>query len=536
MDAASLEAFLNPSLKDLISPFNLPGIEQAVQVIMPFVNERRKIVVYGDYDTDGVCATAILVKTLRQFGADAEGFLPNRIGEGYGLTDAAVKRLLTTYPDIALLITVDNGVNAVEETKAIKERGIAVVITDHHLPGAELPAADALVNPKVAACPGCENLCGAGVAFFLAFALTQRAKENGLYTGDSFAAPLVVMAGLATVADVMPLTQQNRILVKRALALFKCAPIGLRRLYLRVARTGVDELSARDFGFLLAPRLNATGRIASAAIAYDLLMANSVDVADRQVAVVEAKNAERKGIESDIDREVRELMGSFEGLSAIAVANDQWNSGVVGIVAARLMEAEHIPVAIYANDHGSVRAPEGYNVHDLLSACERTLVRYGGHIAAGGFSVKPGLFDEFRQLFEQACAEQHAAFGERVQHQVKCDAWLNVSDFTMDLYEDLRLLEPFGEGNPEPVFAIGAVQFAKLDTFGQDKKHLVCQFFEPKLPPAKWWNHGQTHMLRLGVEYDVYFTLNVTDWGGERRLELRVVDVVETMKNGRREV
>lgn len=525
--AKAKDAFLNPSLKGLVSPFALPGVQQACDVIIAAVAAKQKIVVFGDYDADGVCACAILITTLQKIGALVAPLIPRRT-EGYGITPAAVERMCQENPDVALVITVDNGVNAVEEAPHIRSKGIKLVITDHHLPGEVLPAADALVDPKVASCEGCENLCGAGVAFYLANALAQLAAERKMYVGPKFGAPLLVMAGLATVADVMPLTDQNRIIVTYALSLFQsCAPVGLRELYQRSARSYSEKMNTRDFGFLLAPRLNATGRIDDALLAYNLLMAKDEDTARNYVVSVEGINARRKTIAEDIDREAHEMLNAAPPQhDAIALANAEWNSGVVGIVAARMMEEFKVPVAIYASDHGSARAPDGYNIHEILAECTDALKRFGGHTAAGGFTVNDGEFAKFRELFTKACIAQRTAIEQNHFAAPNYDAQLVPEDFSMELYLDLCKLEPFGECNPEPVFMVSGVQFAVLNHFGRDGLHFVGQFTDERLPPAKWWNHGAiVDNFDKHQAYDVFFTLAVSDWGGEMRLEMRIVDL-----------
>ena len=523
----SLGSFFDPALARLASPADLPGIRAAVDVILPFVADRRKIVVFGDYDADGVCASAILVRTICRLGGVADAFIPERLTEGYGMTEASLARLFAEHPEMALVITVDNGITAPREVEALKARGIAVVVTDHHLPGPELPAPDALVNPRVASAPGCEGLCGAGVAFFLAAALAKEAAARGIYDGGKFAGPLLVLAGLATVADLMPLLDQNRILVTQALAAFRaCAPVGLRELYDRAARRAAP-LGSRDFGFMLAPRINAAGRMDTARVAYDLLMTEDREEA-RQLAVrVDNFNVSRKAEEQRMEQAVREQCGSLEGVSAVVARGEDWHSGVAGIVAARVMETAHVPVAVAVGDHGSVRAPDGYNVHDALTAASAALVRFGGHAAAGGFTVQPGRYDEFKRLFTEACAAQHAAAPDAAA--ILFDGWLEPRDLSLDLCRDLEKLEPFGEGNPEPVFGIQNVAFADIRPMGIDGRHVSFTFANKSIPRAVWWNHGcDAEELRAhaAARFDLLFTLQTSDYGPDGPVpELRLVDV-----------
>lgn len=539
------EAFLDPSLTRLARSDDLPGMTEAVQVILPFLHTKRKIVVFGDYDADGVCASAILVTALRRLGGNAEAFIPHRFGEGYGMTAASLERLWCEHADAALVVTVDNGISSPDEVAKLKVKGIRVVVTDHHLPGENLPKADALVNPRVQSCPGSADLCGAGVAFFLASALAQAATEKGLYTGPKFSGPLLVLAGLATVADLVPLKEQNRILVAQSLAYFnRCAPCGLRELRDKAARSAA-ALTARDYGFLLAPRINAAGRMKTADVAFDLLVCTDEDrERARQLASrIDGFNGERRGFEQTMFQEACAQIDKAgeEDLQAVvawdagcvtgATKGQRWHLGVAGIVASRLLEHYHVPAAVAVGETGSVRAPDGYNVHDALAAASEHLVRFGGHAAAGGFTVKPGAFEAFRAAFTTACAKQ------RKEHALDADArdfdgWVEPGDLTPGLYADLRRLEPFGEGNPEPVFGLRGVTLREVRVMGVEGRHLSLAFVNRDVPRAIWWGHGgRAEDLRKHAArpYDVFFTLTTSGFDSALpHLELRVVDLRPT--------
>lgn len=269
-DAQSVEEYLRPSLKRLAAPSELPGVERAADIIL---DQPGDVVVFGDYDCDGVSATAIMLSALNAIRPGcAAAFIPERLSEGYGMSDKAVGRMLEEHPGVKLVVTVDNGIGALKYVKALKARGVKVVVTDHHLAGDDLAelesVADALVNPKVAAPDKLSDLCGAGVAFILAGALVEKARQRGIYSGPAIGGPLLVMAGLATVTDIMPLTGQNRILVAEALKRFRTlAPVGLKELYRQAAKSMAPALDCRDFGFLIGPRINAAGRMGSGTVA-----------------------------------------------------------------------------------------------------------------------------------------------------------------------------------------------------------------------------------------------------------------------------
>ncbi len=534
-------AFFDPSLKRMVKAEDIPGVPAAVEVILRFVSAKRRIVVFGDYDCDGVCACAILVTTLRKLGGVAEAFIPDRFAHGYGMTEASLERMFETHPDVALVVTVDNGICSKEEVSEIRRRGVAVVVTDHHLPPPELPEADALVNPKVASAPGCDNLCGAGIAFFLAQALACAATQQGLYDGAKFGVPLLVLAGLATVADLMPLSEQNRILVKNALAYFNAAPVGLRELFNRASRKTGDP-KARDFGFLLSPRINAAGRVASAHDAYDLLMvADAPDLreeARRLAMVVDGHNVTRKSVENGLADQARKAVGETASAGAIVYAvkadpaatdRPDLRSGVAGIVAARLLEQYGVPVAMIVGDHGSARAAGGCNVHDALAACaDETLVRFGGHAAAGGFTVKPGKLEDFKRLFAAACAAQRGSSSAGAGGPTfrEPDLWVDWQDLTLELSRALEKLEPFGEGNPEPVFGVRGAQVSGARLLGREGTHLELAFAGTSLR-AVWWGHGDDveRFRATAPEVDASFRLVTSDFGGDEHVELNLVSV-----------
>ena len=542
LSGEALAEFLDPSIKRLANAVELPGIGEAVDVIMPFIKARRRIAVFGDYDCDGVCASAILVKTFRRLGAPADAFMPDRFTEGYGMSPHSIARMMEEHPDTALVVTVDCGITSAQEVKALRDRGVAVVVTDHHLPPPTLPECDALVDPKVEAQSagaeriGAKDLCGAGVAFFLASALAARAAAEGIYGGGKFGAPLLVLAGLATVVDIVPLLGQNRILAANALRSFRRAPVGLLELLLRAQRRPV-ELTSRDFGFLLGPRINAAGRMASATKAYGLLMAEDREEARGLAQKVDAHNMERKSIENQMAADAQAQIA--EGGAAAFVVSDErcdgsvkWHPGVSGIVASRLSDRNGVPVAVVVEGRGSVRAPDGYDVHAALSACAEFLDRFGGHRAAGGFSVKEGMLAEFTDAFVAACAAQRDVRGEATGGEAgEPDLWIGPGDLTMELYGELKALEPFGEGNPEPVFGIRGVAIDPRP-LGDSGKHMSVEFKDRRIPRATWWNRGdKVEELRAKAfrPFDVTFTLDIDDWGdAQPRLALRLCGISQS--------
>ena len=530
ISAEALEEYLNPSLAGLARPEELPGIVEAGDVLLDALASGLEMVVFGDYDCDGVCATTILSTALKALGGKVSEFVPARLTEGYGMSEKSVARMLRENPSVRLVITVDTGVNAVESIAELKAKGLQVVITDHHLPGDELPAADALVDPKVAAPEHLSDLCGAGVAFLLANRLISEARRRGRYKGSNIGGPLLVLAGLATVTDIMPLLGQNRILVAEALKHFgEWAPIGLKELHQRASRSGYDRLTSRDFGFMLGPRINAAGRLASSLEALELLSSDDREIVRELARIIDGYNTERKSIEPKMTDEAFSKV--VAGASAQMIYLPNGHPGIAGIVAARLMEKLSTPVCVLAGGHGSARSPDGINIRDAFVACSSVLDKFGGHAAAGGFSVLDGKTDEFRRLLCAYCDKLAvtAARPSTGGGVGTVDACVDFSDITMELAEDIQKMEPFGEGNPEPVFAVRELTFGDVRQMGAEGKHLLITFRKSPLQ-AVWWGHGElVEQLRAesAVPHDIFFKVAISEYG-ERHVEMRLIGIERT--------
>ena len=541
------DAFLNPELKKhLGDPFAFPGTRAAAGRLWAAVREGREIVVFGDFDADGVAAAAVLVNVLRKIGGAAEVFLPLREPEGYGLTFAALERCLSERGHVpGLLVTVDCGIGSVAEVAHLNRLGVEVIITDHHEPAGELPAAAVIVNPRLGASPGAEHLCGAGVAFKVAHALAELGKVNGWYQGGTLGGELLVPVGLATVTDIVPLTGENRLLVWSALkhwGHFACA--GLRALLLRAAQQTVLAPDAYTFGYVLGPRINAAGRMDSAMVAYELLTTRDRDRAAELAAKLEGFNGKRRGVEERIVLAARQQCGLdsagavFEAAAVVVGSAGShagevgWHPGVIGIVASRLSDATGRPAAVVSFDEtgagrGSVRAGEGYHALDALAATGETLEGFGGHARAAGFQVKPGGFERFKQLFCQACAGQVAAGGG--VRTLTVDGWLEPEQVTLDLYREQQRLAPFGHGNPAPRWGLRSVTVKDARPMGSAGEHMQFTFERDGrlLPRGVWFRHGVAiEAVRAnGGRFDVVFELRENTFGGETTVEIQVVDL-----------
>ncbi len=458
-DAA--KAFLNPKLTDLYEPQLLAGAEAAAKRIAVAVAEKQRILIYGDYDVDGMAGVAILHALLTMLGADVHYYIPHRLEEGYGVNAEAVAKLAAE--GAKLMITVDCGISAVEPLAAAAAAGIDVIITDHHTPGETLPQAVATVHPQIP--PGSypnTDLAGAGVAFKLAW---QVAREicGELRVDEqmrTFLLDATTLAALGTIADVVPLVGENRTIAMYGLqGLTKTSHVGLRAL-IESANLSGEKLDAYHVGFVLAPRLNACGRMGHAALAVQLLTTAPPERAGEIADYLAKQNAERQKVERGI---TAEAIGMIEarGLAgpdsrAIVLASDQWHSGVIGIVASRIVSQYHRPTILIAingdGGQGSGRSIPGFNMRDALAACGERLDSFGGHAMAGGLRIDPGEIEAFsRAMLEYANSR---ITDEQLSPAMDIDAEIKLFELTMGAVATLERMAPFGQGNPRPVVAI----------------------------------------------------------------------------------
>ncbi|MBQ7455026.1 MAG: single-stranded-DNA-specific exonuclease RecJ [Clostridia bacterium] len=455
-------AFLHPQAGDLNDPFLMQGMETACRVIRETIAAGGRIAVYGDYDCDGVCASVILLEALQTLGADARVYIPSRQDEGYGLNEEAVRRLAA---DCRLLVSVDCGVTAVRETELAKELGMRVILTDHHTLPEILPPADAVLHPKLGAYP-CPDLCGAGVAWKLACALTGERAQGSLE-----------LCALATIADMVPLLGENRALAALGLAaMAKTQRPGLRALLSVAGIPAGREIGGTQAAFQLAPRVNACGRMDTAQIAVDLFTSRDPQRALALAEQADALNARRRSIEQRLleqaDAQAREM--DLYALRCIVVEGEGWESGVVGLVAGRLAERYGYPTVALSREGdvcvGSARSACGVDLYQALSECADLFTRFGGHKQAAGITLPAGRVEELRQRLSDAVARQ--LDGRALMPQTAYDAELPLSALTLELIESLKQLEPFGMGNPAPVFLLKNADVLSSRAVGAQGAHL----------------------------------------------------------------
>jgi single-stranded-DNA-specific exonuclease len=441
-------------------PLTLPGVAAASELIADHLRRGSRIAVFGDYDVDGVCSTAILLRTLRALGADPVWELPSRFDEGYGLSTAAVRRLAER--GVGLLITVDCGITAVEPVAAARAAGLDVVVSDHHRPGEQLPDC-VVVHPALPPAYACPELCAAGVVLKLCEALDPRAVEDHLD-----------LAALATVCDLVPLHGENRRIVREGLvALARTQKPGLRAL-MSVAALEPAELTEHSLGFRLGPRINAAGRMRRADAALELLLTEDAGRADEVARELDLLNADRRQTELGILFAAEAACAPQASQGAIVVAGEGWHPGVVGIVASRLVERWRRPCVVIAigedgSGRGSGRSISGYDLHDGLAACAAHLTRFGGHRMAAGVELEASAIEPFRAALAAhagaALAPEDLIAVERV------DAVVPGGVLGLGLAEELESLRPFGMGNPQPTLLVPAARFTNVTGMGEEKEH-----------------------------------------------------------------
>ena len=456
--------FLRPSLDQLLPPGRLQDMGRAGELILNSAQKGEKAAIYGDYDVDGVSASAILWEALGRLGMERRVYIPDRHQEGYGLNTPAVEKLAE---ECRLLITVDCGITSVEEVKRAKELGLTVIVTDHHRHGPLLPPADAVITPLLGDYPF-PYLCGAGVAWKLALQLL----------GDQ-ALDLMDIAALATVADMVSLTGENRCIVALGLEkLSQTARPGLRAL---MRRAGVEgRVSSDQVAFQIAPRMNACGRMESAYTALNMLLTQDGAEAEKLALKMESLNQERKNQESRVLEDALSQVAQMDLVEqkAIVVRGEGWNSGVVGLAAGRVAEKYAYPTVALAQEGemcvGSARSAGNIDIYQALSQCAGLFERFGGHKQAAGLTIRADRVAQFSQMLSQAVAEQTG--GKPVIPEILCDGELELADVTEETVEWLERLEPFGTGNPAPRFLCGGVKPLSLRPVGAEGRHLKCSF------------------------------------------------------------
>ena len=520
---ADAKSYLRPRLDQLHDPSCLADLDRAVERLVRALRDGETILVHGDYDVDGICSTTIVVRTLVALGGNAVPFIPSRLTDGYDLTDAGVRAARER--GATVVVTCDCGTSALAPIAALQAGGIDVIVTDHHLPGGPLPAAYAVLNPKR---PGCnspdKDLAAVGVAFKLALALTRAVggNENAVYN-------LLDLVALATIADVAPLRGENRVFVRYGLKLLnEGARPGVRAM-IRAAGLERKALTAGRVGFILAPRLNAAGRLGSALRGVELLLAESDHQANPIARELEELNARRQEIDrATLDR-ARELVSRLDLASTygIVLAEQGWHPGVIGIVASRLVEEFGRPTVLVALDggegKGSGRSISAFDLHAGLAACSDLLIRFGGHRSAAGVTIAADRVGEFAARFNEIAASKLTH--DFLVPLLRVDPELAHDDANDELEALLRHLEPCGVGNPSPlIVSRGVTVAAPPRVVGKDGLKLVLHGGARELVALGWGMAPRGRELEVGATIDVAYRLERDEWNGESRIQARLAD------------
>ncbi|MFL5577487.1 MAG: single-stranded-DNA-specific exonuclease RecJ [Gemmatimonadaceae bacterium] len=516
--------FLRPRLEQLHDPSSLLGLDRAVERLARAVRGGETVFVHGDYDVDGICSTTLLTRALRGFGGRVVPFIPRRVEDGYDLTMAGVRAALAAKASV--VVTCDCGTSALEPIGELCRAGVDVVVTDHHLPGGPLPSCLAVLNPKQ---PGCgypdQDLAAVGVAFKLALALARALGQS-----EAPVFRMLDLVALATIADIAPLRGENRVLARYGLKLLQeTTNPGLRAL-IRAAALEGKPLTAGRVGFILAPRLNAVGRLGHALRGVELLTTESEAEANRIARELEEMNKARQELDRRTLAEARAMVDRLDlnATYGLVLAREGWHPGVIGIVASRVVEETGRPAVLIALDgdegKGSGRSIPAFDLHGGLGECRHLLRRFGGHRSAAGVTIAADQVQAFAERFNQVARERLTAAD--LVPEMRIDLEIAIDDASADLESLLRHFEPFGMGNPSPVLVARGVRLVGAPRLvGQDGLKLRLGTSRGELEAIGWGMGGRALELRDGSVVDVAFRLERDDWNGASRLVAKLADL-----------
>ena len=535
-DPIGARSFLQPTLSDLPDPGLLPDMEKAVDRLIKALNQNDFICVYGDYDADGLSASVLLADFLSELGGKVKIYIPNRVEEGYGLHVGAVETLAGD--GVNVIVTVDCGISDADAVRRARELGLDVIITDHHQVPAAIPPALAVINPQRAESRFPQKrLAGVGVAFFLAGGLRQTLRKRGVLTNGHAPelAPHLGLVAIGTVADVVPLTKVNRILVSHGLQ-HLTAPIkpGLCALKEIGAIKPDCPVTSRDIAFRLAPRLNAPGRIGSPRPCLDLLRSTDLPQAQGHAQILEKCNRERRKIQDQIFKEAQLMLEDRpDGFNTILLVKEGWARGIVGLAASRLAESHRKPVVLLSLEDGlavgSGRSVQGFNLFKALDSCRELMIKFGGHEQAAGLTVHPDKVMDLARSFEISAADDMGALDPTPVLDVECE--VKIADLITGLPAQIPLLAPFGEGNPEPVFALQGATVNSACCIGADSKHLRLNVAQNGCA-VDLIGFGHGHRLpELGRKVNVAVQQHVSTYQGRLNMGWKIVDIERSSKS-----
>ena len=528
-DPELAERFLNPTIEHLHDPMKLAGMREAVERIMAAVARKERIAIHGDYDVDGVTSTVILRRALEMLGGDVVHFIPERLKDGYGLLPVAIERLHAE--GVALVVSVDCGIRGADAARRARELGVDLIITDHHEPDTELPAALAVINPKRSDCSYPDKyLAGVGVALKLVQALCHRAGHDGWLPG------FIKVAAIGTLADVVPLVGENRVIAKLGLDLLTKGPhkVGLRAL-LDVSGLSGKTIDSYHIGFMVAPRVNAAGRMSTPDIAARLLLAADEAMAEevRQLALqLDGENVRRQEEEADILAAARKIVQTDPDIGArsvLLVGGESWHRGVIGIVASKLVDGFHRPAIVLSVEgdmaYGSCRSIPRFDMLGALERCAHLLTRFGGHRQAAGLTLEASRIKELRLAINAVADETLGP--EDLMPRLLIDGDLTFRGITGGVAAGVASLAPFGAGNPRPVFAARRVEIIDGPRKLKERHLKMALKQDGRIFRAVAWRAAERHdfLTEHKAALDVAFSLEQNQYNGETYVELTLADL-----------
>ncbi len=521
-----IKVFLDPTRKDFHDPFEMPDMEKAVKRILEAIENKEKTIIYGDYDVDGITSSSILKRFFKDIDFDVDVYIPNRLDEGYGLNDEAIKSIKDN--EYSLIITVDCGITAVEEVKLANSLGIDVVVTDHHEPGEVLPDAIAVVD-----CKRKDNkypfreLAGCGVAFKLAMAISKKLKLD-----EAAFLKYIDIACVGTIADIVPLCDENRVICKLGFMLLKQTKIiGLKIL---LESIGYKKLDSTTISFGVAPRINACGRMGHEKEALDLFLTNDIIEARKIVEKLNEYNNDRQQIEKKIFEEAKELVeeNKEKDNSMIIVGKEKWHHGVIGIVASKITDLFYKPSILYSIDDdyakGSGRSIQGFDLHEALEKSKKYIKQFGGHSMAVGVTLEKDKIELFKKAMNEYAKKCNL---EELIPLIEVEDVIAIKDLNNKEVEDLYLLEPYGEGNSKPIYQINNVKINSKRSISEGK-HLKLTITDERerMIDCIGFNMGElTNDYVIGDKIDLVGTLEINSYMGVDKVQINLKDIRHTI-------
>lgn len=518
------EIFMNPSLEYLRDPFLMKDMDKAVKRIKKAIENNDNIYIYGDYDVDGVSSTSILYIYFKSINYPVKYYIPNRLEEGYGINEEAIRKISSD--NCNLIITVDCGITSVKEVEIANELGIDVIITDHHECQSEIPNAYAIVNPKQVDCNyPFDMICGCGVAFKLIQALTDKEEfKTSMYK-------YLEIVTLATICDIVPLVDENRIIVKNGIKLMKEGNnLGLREL-IKVCGIEANKIGSSHIGYSVGPRINASGRLGYSYLGVQLFTTDSQEEAKEIANILESKNIERQMIESKMYKEAEEVMAndeSYKDDKVLVIAHEGWQHGVIGIVASKLTEKYYKPTVLLTIEGdeatGSARSIKGFSIFEALESCKDLMNKFGGHDQAAGLALNRNNIMELKERINKIA--DYSLSEEDLIENIKVEYELEEDSANLNLVDDLHKLEPFGMSNPSPRFIMRDLLLTNVYKMGKNKQHLKIIVEDKKAYECVGFNMSYlADNFEIGDKIDILFQLDENNFNNERKVQFLLKDI-----------